>query len=254
MIKKWKLTIPTLSGNTPRRAYVYVPNEAKRHPERRYPVLYMFDGHNVFYDSDATYGKSWGMKAYMDRTRTPVIIAAVECNHGANGERLSEYSPYSFYAPGFGDIVGRADETMDWMINTFKPMIDEMFPTIPDRECTWIGGSSMGGLISLYAVLNYNEVFSRAACLSPSLWFGKEHLNPFIKSAKVAPDTVIYMDYGSGEMKNHRGMRAQYKRVCGLLMDKRIHLTSRIVPNGTHCEASWESQIPFFMNTLIYEF
>ena len=100
MIKKWKLTIPTLSGNTPRRAYVYVPNEAKRHPERRYPVLYMFDGHNVFYDSDATYGKSWGMKAYMDRTRTPVIIAAVECNHGANGERLSEYSPYSFYAPG----------------------------------------------------------------------------------------------------------------------------------------------------------
>ena len=59
MIKKWSITIPELTGKTRRNAYVYIPNEAKKHPDYRYPVLYMFDGHNVFYDKDATYGKSW---------------------------------------------------------------------------------------------------------------------------------------------------------------------------------------------------
>ena len=58
MIKKWYLTIPELTGDVKRRAYVYVPDDFKKHPDHRYPVLYMFDGHNVFYDRDATYGKA----------------------------------------------------------------------------------------------------------------------------------------------------------------------------------------------------
>ena len=65
MIKIWKVRVPELTGRETRRAYIYVPDEATKHPERRYPVLYMFDGHNVFFDSHATYGKSWGMLDYM---------------------------------------------------------------------------------------------------------------------------------------------------------------------------------------------
>lgn len=82
-----------------------------REPERRYPVLYMFDGHNVFFDWDATYGKSWGMKEYMDFTGTQLIIAAVECNRSPENGRLSEYSPYDFQAPELGKFKGRGDET-----------------------------------------------------------------------------------------------------------------------------------------------
>ena len=81
MIKKWRIKIPSLTGTKTRRAYIYVPDEAFEHPEARYPVLYMFDGHNVFFDSDATYGKSWGMAEYVEETKLPMIIAAVECNH-----------------------------------------------------------------------------------------------------------------------------------------------------------------------------
>ena len=99
MIEKWNITIPELTGDTQRGVYVYLPESLKYDSGRRCPVLYMFDGHNVFFDSDATYGKSWGMKEYMDYTQTQVIIAAVECSHSPDHGRLKEYSPYTFPIP-----------------------------------------------------------------------------------------------------------------------------------------------------------
>ena len=92
VIKEW-IRIPSLTGEKKRRAYFYLPQDYDQ-GQGRYPVLYMFDGHNVFFDSDATYGKSWGMKEYMDYTQTQVIIAAVECSHSPDHGRLKEYSPY----------------------------------------------------------------------------------------------------------------------------------------------------------------
>ena len=96
MIEVWDVTLPALTEDAPRRAYVYVPDSAAEDPERRYPVLYMFDGHNVFFDEDATYGKSWGLGEYLDAHGTPLSVAAVECNHDPNDGRLSEYAPYSY--------------------------------------------------------------------------------------------------------------------------------------------------------------
>ena len=77
MVKKWNVKIPQLSGNDTRRVYLYLPDLYYEEQDRRFPVMYMFDGHNVFFDSDATYGKSWGMNKYMSSTRTPLIIVAV---------------------------------------------------------------------------------------------------------------------------------------------------------------------------------
>ena len=84
MIAKWSITIPELTGKEPRNAYVYVPDILKVDPDARFPVLYMFDGHNVFFDEDATYGKSWGMAEFAEENNLPMIIAAVECNHNPN--------------------------------------------------------------------------------------------------------------------------------------------------------------------------
>ncbi len=252
MIEKWATPIPKLTGLAPRTVYVYIPEDAKRDPEARFPVLYMFDGHNVFFDKDATYGKCWGMKEYMDETETPMIIVAVDCNHSPNHGRLKEYSPFTFENEQFGRIRGRGATTMDWFSKTLKPMIDRRYPTIPDREATFIAGSSMGGLMSLYAVLKYNDVYSRAACLSPSLWLTPRKIDKLIRECELSPDTVIYMDYGSREFGNHDNMRKAYAAVTARLMEKKVWLTSRIVPNGDHCEACWEEQIPFFMQVLMY--
>lgn len=254
LIKKWKVTLPELSGEKPRYAYVYIPAQAEAEPDARFPVLYMFDGHNVFFDEDATYGKSWGMKEYLDRTETPLIVAAVECNHGVKGERLSEYSPFDFRAPKYGVLTGRGKETMEWFVHTFKPYVDSRFPTLPDREHTFIAGSSMGGLMSLYAVTAYNSVFSRAAALSPSVMIAAQKLDALLRTAPMAPDTVIYMDYGAQEMKHLPCLKIakRFGQVTSLLMGRGALVTSRVVPGGEHCEASWERQIPFFMDTLFY--
>ena len=252
MIHTWNLTIPQLTGDEPRRAYVYVPDSWEEDHDLRYPVLYMFDGHNVFFDEDATYGKSWGMGDYLDATETQVIVAAVECNHHPDNGRLSEYSPFTFHVPQFKKVVGRGKITMDWMTTAFKAEVDREFPTLPGREDTFIAGSSMGGLMSLYALLAYNHVFSRAAALSPSLWVSPSRVESLIRTSRPAADTVLYMDYGSQELGNHVAMLRKLGRAAALLTEKQVFLDFRIVPGGEHCEASWERQIPFFMSTLLY--
>ena len=147
-------------------------------------------------------------------------------------------------------VKGRGKATMDWFAHTLKPMIDEKYPTRPEREATFIAGSSMGGLMSLYAVTAYNDVYSRAACLSPSLWTAPWRVSDLVQRAKYAPDTVIYMDYGSREMGNRKAMQKLFASVTARLMEKKVWVTSRIVPNGDHCEACWEEQIPLFMHVL----
>lgn len=252
MVQKWNVTIPELTGTEERGVYIYLPESYNYDHDKRYPVLYMFDGHNVFFDTDATYGKCWGMKEYMDYTNTQMIIAAVECNHSPDNGRLKEYTPFPFSEPKIGKIEAKGDITMDWLVHTFKPEIDNRYRTLPDREHTCIAGSSMGGLMSLYAVLEYHQYFSRAAALSPSIWVAPGKLEQLIRSTKLPSDTVIYMDYGELELENHRNMLRQFARITSLLLEKGVLLESRIVPGGTHCEASWERQLPFFMNTLTY--
>lgn len=253
MVKFWEITIPELTDDEPRNAYIYLPESYDYEEDTCYPVLYMFDGHNVFFDSHATYGKSWGMKEYMDYTETPMIIAAVECNHSPKNGRLEEYSPFTFKDPAFGTVKGRGKTTMEWLIRSFKKYVDSRYRTLPDREHTFIAGSSMGGLMSLYAVLEYNDVFSRAAALSPSVGLVPDKMEQFVSRSKPAPDTVIYMDYGALEMDKYGKMQRCYSKFTSLLLNKPVLLNSRIIPGGTHCEASWERQIPFFMNTLLYE-
>mgnify|MGYP000758348004 CR=1 FL=1 len=255
MTKRFEVTFPLANGKREKRtAYIYLPESYFYKPEKRYPVLYMFDGHNVFFDSDATYGKSWGMQEYMDGTQTQMIIAAVECNHSPNNGRLEEYSPFTFRDSYFGYIAGRGKATMEWFINEFKSFIDHNYRTLPDRKHTFIAGSSMGGLMSIYALMEYNNVFSRAAALSPSLWTAPVELRAMLSEAPINPDTVLYMDYGSEEFGNHKNLRRTFGEIATLLMWRKVVLDCRIVPGGTHCEASWERQIPFFMNTLLYEY
>lgn len=252
MIYIKKVTIPSLSGKEKRRAYFYVPDAAKKDHSLRFPVLYMFDGHNVFFDSHATYGKSWGMLDYLQSNNVPLIVVGVECNHGPNNERLSEYSPFDFDEDGFGHIKGQGKKTMDWFVKVLKPFVDRHLPTLPDRRHTFIAGSSMGGLMTIYAVSRYNRVFSRGAALSPSVGFAPDKVEDIVRSARFGSDTVLYMDYGQKEFMHHPQSMYAYNRTAAALVEKGVLLNSRIVPDGEHTEASWEKQIPVFMQTLFF--
>lgn len=249
MVIKWNITIPQLSGDTPRRAYVCLPESYEKDKDKRYPVMYMFDGHNVFFDSDATYGKSWGMAKYMESSKKELIIVAVECNHEGNG-RLQEYSPVNFNNATLGRIKGKGRTYMKWLIGELKPYIDRTYRTLPDRLNTILAGSSMGGLMALYGCCVFNHVFQRAACLSPSLWVDPGKVIELVARAHIKNDTCIYMDYGSEEMYNHAANAEALMSTSHLLLSKRVNLAMRVVPGGSHCEASWERQIPVFMDCL----
>ena len=168
------------------------------HGEPPFPVMYFFDGHNLFRDEDATYGKSWGLDAFCAAWDKPMIIVGVECAHEGN-LRLSEYLPYG---TGYGWLRGiepLGQRTMDGIIHELKPYIDSAFPTIPCRECTGIVGSSMGGLMAAYALVHYNQYISKAACLSPAIGSVSGMLWHEMNETALSPDTRIYLSWGTNE-------------------------------------------------------
>ena len=248
MIKKWKIKIPELSGEMERNAYIYLPDDYQT-SGKKYPVMYMFDGHNVFYDKDATYGKSWGMGEYLKASGKQLIIVAVECNH-KDHKRLEEYSPVDFEFPDVGKVPGHGKQYMDWMVNTFKPYIDANYPTLSDRDHTSLAGSSMGGLMALYGVCVYNHVFKKAACLSPSFWMSQDKVLDIVTHSEIATDSTVYIDYGSLELPNHTTSSEALIAVARTLLTRRVSTRFKIVPGGIHNESSWEKQFPQFMEFL----
>lgn len=245
MVVRGKVKIPALSGEKERTYYIYLPRGYGEKKGVRYPVIYMFDGHNLFTDEEATFGKCWGLEEYLDKTGTPVIIAAVECNHEGD-MRLSEYSPVSFDYHG-RRIAGRGKKYMDWLVGEFKKFVDENYLTLSDRKNTFVAGSSMGGLMTIYALAKYGRYFCGGAALSPSLWVGRGELPDFIINGKFRKDCLLFTDYGTKEFDEDFVGRRRFSKAFQTLSEKGVAVTARIVAGGTHSEASWEKEIPFFL-------
>ena len=233
-------------ADSDRTLHIYLP-ESYDSTEERYPVTYFFDGHNLFFDSDATFGKSWGMKEFLDGWEKSMIVVGLECSHKGN-QRLEEYSPYHIVNDFFGDLHGTGEETMRWLVERVKPYIDRTFRTIPFRETTAIGGSSMGGLMSLYAALHFNRFFSKAACLSSSIMSCMDDLRQEIAMADINPDTRIYLSWGGREggkrLENCNCALAQELKAQNAIV--RVHMQK----NGGHNETCWRKQMDRFMGFL----
>jgi len=196
-------------GNT-REVTVYLPAGYDDRDDRRYPVLYMQDGQNLF-DAERAYipGQHWKLKEAADtaigeRTATPMIIVGVD--HAGTG-RLDEYTPVKDEKHNGG---GRADEYVRMLIEELKPVIDERYRTLPDAANTGIAGSSLGGLLSLHAVLTRRDVFGRAAVMSPSVWWGQRAILDTVK-AYDGPPPRLWADTGGREgleaLQNARALR-----------------------------------------------
>ena len=237
--------------------HIYLPENYDFCGER-YPVMYFFDGHNLFYDSDATYGKSWGLKTFLDGWSKNMIIVGMECSHVGN-ERLEEYLPYPATTDAFGPLAVKGNETLEWIVNEVKPMIDWEYRTYPDRRCTGIAGSSMGGLMALRGVIHYNQVFSKAACVSSAIGFCPEAVMADVHDTSIDPDTRVYLSWGSREAWGEHDPDREDPRSPSYLWN---HAVARRVteqggaawaycqPRGGHCEADWEKLVPDFMDFL----
>jgi len=203
----------------------------------------MHDGQNVF-DEATAYAGEWGVDETLDSLHAlgdrGAIVVAVD-NGGT--KRLDEYSPWR--NPRHGGGEGAA--YVEFLVNTLKPWVDARYRTMPGRESTAIAGSSMGGLISLYAALEHPDVFGRAGVFSPALWFAPEVFD-HAAAARPAPDTRLF--FVSGGLEIARGERAgvyrdDQNRMIELLRSKGWDAIIGSVPaDGTHSEWFWRREFP----------
>ncbi len=241
--------LPVPFAESPRKIYVYLPNGYDE-TKRKYPVLYMFDGHNLFSDETATYGKSWGMKEYLDANDVPLVVVGQDCSHVGHG-RLSEYCPVSVKdSEWFPDIETCGKVTADWFVNVLKKECEQRYRIYRNRHRTGIGGSSMGGLMALYCVIAHNRVFSRAAAVSPSMDLNMPELLELIGNTQIDPDTKIYFDFGSDEVKRRTSLVRCVDNLLALshaCSEAGADVWPHLNVNGMHNEASWEKLIPLFI-------
>ena len=211
-----------------------------------YPVIYMHDGQNLF-DPETAFAGEWGVDraiAHAPRKARRALIVGIP-NRGA--ERLEEYSP--FIDPMRGG--GRGDAYLDFIINTLKPMIDERYRTLPDPSSTGIVGSSMGGLLSLYAFFTQPSHFGFAGALSPSLWYADAAIFDWVQAAPFVPGR-IYLDTGTRE-----GPRTlSFARAMYALLEEKGYVRGRNLQwvedeGGVHNEAAWgrrfKKALPFLL-------
>jgi predicted alpha/beta superfamily hydrolase len=161
---------------------------------RRYPVLYMHDGQNLFDPAEA-FGASWRVDRTLQAAAREGLEAIVVAVPNAGEARLDEYSPWRDRRHGAG---GRGAAYVEFLARTLKPRIDGELRTLPGREATGIAGSSMGGLISLWAYFRHPSIFGFAGVMSPALWFAGRSVFPFVSERPFSPGR-LYLDIGTNE-------------------------------------------------------
>lgn len=193
-----------------RHVHVWVPDSYEQRVEARYTVLYMHDGQNLFDPTTATAGETWDVAETLekliqgDEVRPTLIVGIF--NHL---NRFEEYWPERplthpnahHLKQKFKENLNvpvRSDNYLRFLVKELKPFIDQTYRTKPEREETFIMGSSMGGLISLYAICEYPEVFAGAGCLSTHWPAVEGIILPYLAQQMPNPGQhKIYFDYGT---------------------------------------------------------
>lgn len=233
---------------------VYLP-QGYDESDEAYPVMYMFDGQNAFEDEQGAYGKAWGLHEFLDGWQKPLIVVGLQSSSEGD-RRLAEYCPYHLAPRSWEGLRGRGRATMDYIVQTLKPLIDTRFRTMPERACTGVMGGSMGGLMSLFAATAYNGVFSKAACVSPALSMCYPQLAHEIREAWIDPDTRVYISWGENEARDKRALThlsLQSLTLANSLMEKGARVFPWLQEDGRHCEEDWSRQTAQFMRFLWLE-
>lgn len=253
------------TGLPPRNVDVWVPANFDSSGRTRYAVLYMHDGQNLFLPGNAFGGKEWGIDEAMDsllrlRQIRPTIVVGI----WNSPRRFIEYNPEDAYKqldsvqkkkidqerPG----GSQANAYLDFVFNSLKPMIDARFPTAPEMKQTFMMGSSMGGLISLYALCKYSSQVKSVACLSThwplslkenNLVIGQSYQDYFVHHLPNPRNHQIYFDYGTETLDAWYG--AHQPRMDSLCRESgynsiKSYLTLKY-PGAPHNEEAWRSRV-----------
>jgi predicted alpha/beta superfamily hydrolase len=246
-IKRHRAFPSEILGNR-RDVLVYLPPGHRRFSRQRYPVLYLNDGQNVFDAATSFAGIEWGVDEtaeHLIRSNLiePLIIVAV-ANVGE--KRIHEYAP----TPGIIDTnakrkrrsKGRAPEYAHFLMDELKPYIDRKYRTNPEPEFTALGGSSLGGLVTLAIGILYPEIFRRVLVMSPSIWWDDFAVYRLVDSIEQKPPLKIWLDTGTAEPGWERA-----RELCNRLIEKgwKPHKDIEYLEaqGADHSEGAWAGRV-----------
>jgi predicted alpha/beta superfamily hydrolase len=220
-----------------------------------YAVLYMLDGQNVFDRATSAIGEEWGVDETLTKLNEAnlapsMIVVAVDNSY----DRVDEYTPMPDETGG-RKRGGNADLFAKWLVEELKPQIDREYRTLVERKTTWICGSSLGGLFSLYSVIQFNETFGGAIVMSPSVGWGNEAMNRWIEStqSQVTKATRVWLDFGGREGIREDSAKENTERFARLQanlesiakkQNPNIALGGGLFPEGKHQESAWRERFP----------
>ncbi|NJE06590.1 phosphonate ABC transporter ATP-binding protein [Thermococcus sp. M36] len=244
-VTTFKMLIPQL--NRTRRIWIYLPPDYGT-TDKRYPVLYMFDGQNLF-DKATSFAGEWGVDETLERLFREEGFGIIVVGIDNGGEkRIDEYAPWVNKEYGRG---GEGDAMVRFIVGILKPYVDSHYRTLPNE--TGIMGSSLGGLMAIYAGFAYPEIFRYVGAMSSAFWFNPE-IYDFVKNAAKGPEK-IYIDWGTLEGSDPSGMIETNEKMVGVLKEKGYVEGENllVVEDGgaTHNEYYWARRFP---NALLWLF
>ena len=230
--------------NRYRRIWIYLPPSYKQTKNKNYPVLYMHDGQNLFNEQTAFSGE-WGVDECLDSLAQILNkdCMVVGIDNGGD-KRMTEYNPYDDDKYGKGE----GKQYLDFIAKTLKPYIDSNYRTLKDANHTFIAGSSMGGLISMYALVQYPDVFGAAGVFSPSFWLTPQ-LYKDVAAVKWQKKLRIYFYAGEKESAT---MIRDMQKMFNIIKDKNCcHVDDITFPLGQHNEKYWRMEFDDFYRWLM---
>lgn len=218
-----------------RRIWIYLPPDYDS-TEKLYPVLYMHDGQNLF-DTYTSFAGEWGVDETLNNLynagyQVPIVIGI----DNGGSDRIDEYTPWENAQYGGGD----GELYMDFIVETLKPEIDDTLRTLPGRESTAIWGSSLGGLISFYGALKFQEVFSKAGIYSPSYWFSD---SVWIFTGDIGHQQGMRLYQMTGSLEGGSMVAdtwAMHDTLTALGFGEE-EIETKVIQGGQHNEALWAS-------------
>ena len=217
--------------------------EVQHDGSRRYPVLYMHDGQNLFEPETAfNPGEHWRVgetaTELIESTRIePLIVVGI---YNTGEARVEEYTPTGDRKLG----GGQADDYGRMIIEELKPLIDRTYRTLIDAKHTGIAGSSLGGLVSLHLGFTHPHVFTKIAALSPSVWWDRKAILKTIREARSKPKLRLWVDMGTAE--GRRGLddaRLLKAALVGLGFTEKVDLHYAEYEGATHSEQAWSERV-----------
>lgn len=261
----------------PRDVFVWLPPSYSSHPDRRYPVLYMQDGQCLFDPTASLSHAEWGIDEAMTRliaegrVREAIVVGIANTrlraeeyiprkaldlilgrNQAAERELQREARMLGFNANPFHPL---SDAYLAFVVSELKPFIDRAYRTLPDRADTMVAGSSLGGLISLYAICEYPGVFGSAACISTHWPVGDGMTVEYLRRhGPPDPRTHrLYFDYGTRTLD--RGYEPYQKQVDAIMRSAGYvegrNWVTRKFPGADHSERSWRDRAPVYLEFLL---